>query len=29
VDRRYRVDAGRIAEVWGTADDLHLLQQLR
>lgn len=19
----YRVDAGRIAEVWGTADDLH------
>jgi steroid delta-isomerase-like uncharacterized protein len=25
----YRVDAGRIAEVWGTADDLHLLQQLR
>jgi predicted ester cyclase len=25
----YRVDAGRIAEVWGTADNLHLLQQLR
>jgi steroid delta-isomerase-like uncharacterized protein len=25
----YRVDAGRIAEVWGTADDLHLLQQLQ
>jgi steroid delta-isomerase-like uncharacterized protein len=25
----YRVDAGRIAEVWVTADDLHLLQQLR
>jgi aspartyl-tRNA synthetase len=25
----YRVDAGRIAVVWGTADDLHLLQQLR
>jgi steroid delta-isomerase-like uncharacterized protein len=25
----YRVDAGRIAEVWGTADDLHLVQQLR
>ena len=24
----YRVDAGRIAEVWVTADDLHLLQQL-
>jgi predicted ester cyclase len=24
-----RVDAGRIAEVWGTADDLDLLQQLR
>ena len=25
----YRVEAGRIAEVWGTADDLHLLEQLR
>jgi len=25
----YRVDAGRIVEVWGTADDLHLLKQLR
>src|SRR5689334_24696224 len=25
----YRVDAGRIAEVWGTADDLHILEQLR
>jgi aspartyl-tRNA synthetase len=25
----YRVDAGRIVEVWVTADDLHLLQQLR
>jgi steroid delta-isomerase-like uncharacterized protein len=25
----YRVRAGRIAEVWVTADDLHLLQQLR
>ena len=25
----YRVDAGRIAEVWGTADNLRLLQQLR
>ena len=25
----YRVDAGRIAEVWGTADDLRLVQQLR
>jgi aspartyl-tRNA synthetase len=24
----YRVDAGRIAEVWVTADDLQLLQQL-
>lgn len=25
----YRVDAGRIAEVWVTADDLRLLDQLR
>jgi steroid delta-isomerase-like uncharacterized protein len=25
----YRVDAGRIAEVWVTADDLGLLEQLR
>jgi len=25
----YRVEDGRIAEVWVTADDLHLLQQLR
>jgi predicted ester cyclase len=25
----YRVDADRIVEVWGTADDLQLLQQLR
>jgi predicted ester cyclase len=25
----YRVDAGRIVEVWVTADDLQLLQQLR
>ena len=25
----YRVDAGRIAEVWGTADNLRLLQQVR
>ena len=25
----YRVEAGRIAEVWGTADDLHLVRQLR
>jgi predicted ester cyclase len=25
----YRVDAGRIAEVWGSAFHLHLLEQLR
>jgi predicted ester cyclase len=25
----YRVDAGRIAEVWGTAFHVHLLEQLR
>ena len=25
----YRVEAGRIAEVWGTADDLRLVEQLR
>ena len=25
----YRVQDGKIAEVWGTADDLHLLDQLR
>jgi predicted ester cyclase len=25
----YRVDAGHIAEAWVTADDLHLLEQLR
>ena len=25
----YRVDAGRIAEVWGIADNLRLLQQVR
>jgi predicted ester cyclase len=25
----YRVEAGRIAEVWGTAFDVHLLEQLR
>jgi len=24
----YRVDAGRIAEVWGSAFDVHLLEQL-
>jgi predicted ester cyclase len=25
----YRVPAGRIAEVWGTADDLRILEQIR
>jgi predicted ester cyclase len=25
----YRVDAGRIAEVWGSAFHVHLLEQLR
>jgi predicted ester cyclase len=25
----YRIDAGRIAEVWGTAFHVHLLEQLR